>query len=163
MAAAVDQVDAALKEGKITKAQADELKARIQSGDFPPLAGPLFGPRFGHFHRGGPPPFGEKLSAAADYLGLSEAELRMKLNSGQTLANIAKARGKSVEGLKQAILDEAEKKLDQLVEDGELTQAEADEMLARLKSHIDDLVDHGMFRFRFGDRLGGQPREHPFW
>ena len=46
-----------------------------------------------------------------------------------------------MDGLKQAILDEAEKKLDQLVEDGELTQAEADEMLARLKSHIDDLVE----------------------
>jgi 3-hydroxyacyl-CoA dehydrogenase len=68
-----------------------------------------------------------------------------------------------VDGLKQAILDEAEKNLGQLVEDGELTQAEADEMLARLKSHIDDLVDHGMFRFRFGDRLGSQTREHPFW
>jgi hypothetical protein len=162
-AAAVDQVDAALKDGKITNAQADELKARIESGEFPPFAGPLFGPRFGHFHRGGPPLFGEKLSAAADYLGLTEAELRTKLNTGQTLADIAKARGKSVDGLKQAILDEAEKKLDQLVEDGELTQAEADEMLARLKSHIDDLVDHGMFRFRFGDRLGSQPREHPFW
>jgi AraC-like DNA-binding protein len=163
-AAAVDQVDAALKEGKITKAQADELKARIQSGDFPPFAGPLFGPRFGHSHRGGPPLFGEKRSAAADYLGLSEAELRTKLNTGQTgqtLAEIAKARGKSVDGLKQAILDEAETNLDQLVEDGELTQAEADEMLARLKSHIDDLVDHGMFRFR--ERVGGQPREHPFW
>jgi hypothetical protein len=162
-AAAVDQVDAALKEGKITKAQADELKARIQAGEFPPFAGPLFGPRFGHFHRGGPPLFGEKLSAAADYLGLTEAELRTKLNTGQTLADIAKARGKSVDGLKQAILDEAEKKLGQLVEDGELTQAEADEMLARMKAHIGDLVDHGMFRFRFGDRLGGQPREHPFW
>jgi uncharacterized protein YidB (DUF937 family) len=161
MAAAVDQVDAALREGKITKAQADELKARIQSGDFPPFAGPLFGPRFGHFHRGGPPLFGEKLSAAADYLGLSEAELRTTLNTGQTLAEIAKARGKSVDGLKQAILDEVEKNLDRLVEDGELTQADADEMLARLKSHIDDLVDHGMFRFR--ERVGGQPREHPFW
>jgi hypothetical protein len=160
-AAAVDQVDAALKEGKITKAQADELRARIQSGEFPPFAGPLFDPRFGHFHRGGPPLFGEKLSSAADYLGLSEAELRTKLNAGQTLADIAKARGKSVDGLKQAILDEAEKKLDRLVDDGELMQAEADEMLARLKSHIDDLVDHGMFRFR--ERLGGQPREHPFW
>lgn len=160
-AAAVDQVDAALKEGKITKAQADELKARIQSGDFPPFAGPLFGPRFGHSHRGGPPLFGEKLSAAADYLGLNEAELRTKLNTGQTLAEIAKARGKSVDGLKQAILDDAETNLDQLAEDGELTQAEADEMLARLKSHIDDLVDHGMFRFR--ERAGGQPREHPFW
>jgi hypothetical protein len=162
-AAAVDQVDAALKEGKITKAQADELKARIESGEFPPFAGPLFSPRFGHFHRGGPPLFGEKLSAAADYLGLSEAELRTKLNTGRTLADIAKARGKSVDGLKQAVLDEAEKNLDQLVDDGELTRAEADEMLARLKSHIDDLVDHGMLRFRFGDRLGGQPREHPFW
>jgi hypothetical protein len=162
-AAAVDQVDVALKEGKITKAQADELKARIQSGEFPPFAGPLFGPRFGHFHRGGPPLFGEKLSAAAEYLGLSEAELRTKLNAGRTLAAIAKARGRSVDGLKEVILDEAEKNLDQLIEDGELTQAEADEMLARLKSHIDDLVDHGMFRFRFGDRLGGQPPEHPFW
>jgi predicted XRE-type DNA-binding protein len=160
-AAAVDQVDAALKEGKITQARADELKARIQSGEFPPFAGPLFGPRFGHFHRGGPPLFGEKLSAAADYLGLTQAELRTKLNAGRTLADIAEARGKSVDGLKQAILDEAEKKLDQLVEDGELTQAEADEMLARMKSHIDDLVDNGMFRFR--ERLGGQPREHPFW
>jgi Arc/MetJ-type ribon-helix-helix transcriptional regulator len=159
-AAAVDQVDAALKAGKITQAQADELKARIQSGEFPPFAGPLFGPRFGPFHRGGPPLFGEKLSAAADYLGLTQAELRAKLNDGRTLANIAKARGKSVDGLKQAILDEAKKKLDQLVEDGELARAEADAMLARMKSHIDDLVDHGMFRFR--EHSGGQPREHPF-
>jgi uncharacterized protein YidB (DUF937 family) len=160
-AAAVDQVDAALKAGEITQAQADELKARIQSGEFPPFAGPLFGPRFGHFHRGGPPLFGEKLSAAADYLGLSQAELRTKLNDGQTLAEIAKARGKSVDGLKQAILDEAEKNLDQLVEDGELPRAEADAMLARMKSHIDDLVDQGMFRFR--EHSEGQPREHPFW
>ena len=160
-AAALEQVDAALKEGKITQAQADELKARIQSDEFPPLAGPMFGPRFGHFHRGGPPLFGEKLSAAADYLGLTQAELRTKLNAGRTLADMAKARGKSVDGLKQAILDEAEKKLDQLVEDGELTRAEADEMLARMKTHIDELVDHGMLRFR--ERSAAEPREHPFW
>jgi Arc/MetJ-type ribon-helix-helix transcriptional regulator len=161
-AAAIDQVDAALKAGKITQAQADELKARIESGDFPPFFGPLFGPRFGHFQGGpGPHMFGEKLSAAADYLGLTEAELRTKLNAGRTLADIAKARGKSVDGLKQAILAEAGKKLDQLVEAGELTRAEADEMLARLKSHIDELVDHGTFRFR--ERVGPTAREHPFW
>jgi Arc/MetJ-type ribon-helix-helix transcriptional regulator len=161
-AAAIDQVDAALKAGKITQAQADELKARIESGDFPPFFGPLFGPRFGHFQGGpGPHMFGEKLSAAADYLGLTEAELRTKLNAGRTLADIAKARGKSVDGLKQAILAEAGKKLDQLVDAGELTRAEADEMLARLKSHIDELVDHGTFRFR--ERVGPSAREHPFW
>jgi Arc/MetJ-type ribon-helix-helix transcriptional regulator len=161
-AAAIDQVDAALKAGKITQAQADELKARIESGDFPPFFGPLFGPRFGHFQGGpGPHMFGEKLSAAADYLGLTEAELRTKLNAGRTLADIAKARGKSVDGLKQAILAEAGKKLDQLVDAGELTRAEADEMLARLKSHIDELIDHGTFRVR--ERVGPTAREHPFW
>jgi hypothetical protein len=161
-AAAIDQVDAALKAGKITQAQADELKARIESGDFPPFFGPLSGPRYGHFERGpGPHIFGEKLSAAADYLGLTEAELRTKLSAGRTLAGIAKARGKSVDGLKQAILDDAKKNLDQLVADGELTQAQADDMLARLKSHVDDLVDHGMFRFH--ERFGPPAREHPFW
>jgi Arc/MetJ-type ribon-helix-helix transcriptional regulator len=161
-AAALEQVDAALNSGKITQAQADELEARIQSDEFPALAGPLFGPRFGHAHRGGPHLFGEKLSGAADYLGLTQAELRTKLNDGRSLADIAKARGKSVDGLKQAILDEAEKKLDQLVEDGELTRAEADEMLARMKSHIDEIVDHGMLRFR-GERSGAESREHAFW
>jgi hypothetical protein len=170
-AAAIDQVDAALKDGTITKAEADRLKARIESGEFPPFfgPGPLFGHRFGHerhdFH-GGLPLFGEKLSAAADYLNLTEAQLRTKLNAGQTLAEIAMAQGKSVDGLKQAILADAKKKLDQLVEDGELTQAEADAIYERLQSHVDDLVQHGMLRFRFGDRdehAGDPPGEHPFW
>jgi ribosomal protein S20 len=170
-AAAIDQVDAALKDGKITKAEADRLKARIESGEFPPFfgPGPLFGHRFGHeghdFH-GGLPLFGEKLSAAAGYLDLTEAQLRTKLNAGQTLAEIAKAQSKSVDGLKQAILADAKKMLDQLVKDGELTQAEADAMYERLQSHVDDLVERGMFRFRFGERdehAGDPPGEHPFW
>jgi Arc/MetJ-type ribon-helix-helix transcriptional regulator len=158
-AAAIDQVDAALKEGKITKAQAAELKARINSGEYPPFFGPFFP---GHFHHGpGLHMFGEKLSAAADYLGLTQAQLRDKLANGQSLADVAKAQDKSVDGLKQAILQAAQKKLDQLVEDGELTRAQADEMLSRLKSHIDDLVNgtlphwrvHERFEFRGGPLL----------
>ena len=47
-AAAIDQIDAALADGKITKEQADAAKERIQSGDAPLL---FFGPRFGD---GGP-------------------------------------------------------------------------------------------------------------
>jgi hypothetical protein len=168
-AAAIDQVDAALKEGKITKSEADVLKARIESGEVPPFfgAGPFFGHRFGHEghdFRGGPPLFGEKLSAAAGYLDLTEAQLGAKLNTGQTLAQIAKAQGKSVDGLKQAILADAKKKLDQLVDDGELTQAEADAMYERLQSHVDDFVEHGMLRFRDRDDHAGEPPgEHPFW
>jgi hypothetical protein len=169
-AAAVDQVDAALKDGKITQAEADALKQRIESGDYPPFFGPFLGPKlgpgFGHFHDGPPFLFGEKLSAAADYLRLTEAELRTKLNSGQTLAEIAKAQGKSVDGLKQTLLDETKSKLDQLVKNGDLTQAEADATYQRFQSHIDDLIQNGMFRFRFrfrdDDHMGRAPGTLPF-
>jgi hypothetical protein len=160
-AAAIDQVDAALAEGKITKAQADELKARINSGEYPPFFGPFFP---GHFHHGpGLHMFGEKLSAAADYLGLTEAQLRDKLSNGQSLADVAKAQDRSVDGLKQAILDAGKTKLDQLVKDDELTQAQADEMLSRLKSHIDDLVN-GTLRWRErGDDRRFEFRGGPAW
>jgi hypothetical protein len=166
-AAAIDQVDAALADGRITRAQADALKERIESGEFPPFfgPGPLFGAGgfFGPFHHGMPPLplFGERLSAAADYLGLTESQLRERLNDGQTLAEIAEAQGKSVDGLKQAIVDAAKAKLDELVEDGELTQAQADAMLERLQEHVDDLVEHGQLRFRFGGRPPVRPA--PFW
>jgi hypothetical protein len=168
-AAAIDQVDAALKEGRITQAEADALKQRIESGDYPPFFGPFFGPRFGpDFDRPGIPPFffGERLSSAAEYLGLTEAELRTKLNEGQTLVQIANAQGKSVAGLKDAMLKATKAKLDQLVEDGKLTQAEADEMYDRFQSQLDDLIQHGMFRFRFHDENDGarMPRfDHPFF
>ena len=165
-AAAIDQVDAALKEGRLTQEEADSLKQRIESGDFPPFFGP-FGPRFGpDLDHHGPPPFffGEKLSSAAEYLGLTEAELRAKLNEGQTLAQVANAQGKSVTGLKDAMLKATKAKLDQLVEDDSLTQAEADEMYDRLQSHLDDLIQHGMFRVRFHDENGGAgASRHDHW
>jgi uncharacterized protein YidB (DUF937 family) len=167
-AAAVDQVDSALADGKITQAQADELKQRIESGEFPPFfGGPFFGRPFGDpFRHAGPPPlplFGERLSAAADYLGLTVSQLRAKLNDGQTLAEIAKTQGKSVDGLKRAIVGAAETKLDELVQQGELTQAQADATLERLKSHIDDLVENGVFRFHFRGPVGHEHGAHPFW
>jgi hypothetical protein len=166
-AAAIDQVDAALQEGKITQAEADALKKRIESGDYPPFFGPRFGRDLGpDFDRHGPPPFlfGEKLSSAAEYLGLSEADLRTKLNEGKTLAQIADEQGKSVEGLKGAMLKGTKAKLDELVKDGKLTQEEADEMYDRFQSHLDDLIQHGMFRFRFHDETDGAgvPR-HEHW
>src|SRR5205823_2280440 len=74
-AAAIDQVDAALKAGALTQAQADELKARINAGEGVPF---LSGPGFG-FHHDGPNGFVDQLDAAATYLGLTEDGLRQKL------------------------------------------------------------------------------------
>jgi hypothetical protein len=157
-AAAIDQVNADLEAGRITKAQADAMKARIQKGGVPLFFG---GPhRFGDFgHHGapfGPGPHGH-LSAAADYLGLSVPQLLQKLASGQSLADVAKARDKSVDGLKKAILDSAKKDFDQAVKDGVLTEAQAKEELSELQSRVDDIVNGALpgpgrqgFRWRQG-------------
>jgi len=145
-AAALDQVDAQLKAGRITQAQADQLKQRIQNGDIPPLA----------FGRGGFGPgvqgvpggprvlktgIDDALSAAAKYLGLSESDLRAKLGNGQSLADIAKAQGKSTGGLEDAIVAAQKSALDQAVKDKHLTHAQADRILAGMKAHADDLVN----------------------
>ena len=157
-AAALDPVDQALEDGRITEEQAEELRSRIESGDFPRLFGPgFFGPGFGpgHFelrgHDGpgdGPGlgehhffPFGGKLASAAEYLGLTEDELREQLLEGKSLAEIAEAAGKSVEGLKQAVLDVAKAALDEAVAGELLTQAQANSIHERLQGWIDDLVD----------------------
>ena len=109
-----------------------ELKKRttdLVNGSFPG--------RFGE-HRG---IHGPKLDAAAAYLGLTEAQLRTELRSGKTLAEITKAHGKTAEGLVQALVDAAKKKLDAAVTAGRLTRAEADSMLAGLKQRITDFVN----------------------
>jgi hypothetical protein len=151
-AAANDQVDAALEEGRITEEQAERLRERIEEGDSPFLFGsPLFGrpdfgpPIFGGFHHGRA--IGTNLEAAAEYLGLTRAELRERLEEGQSLAEIARAEDKSVDGLKQALLRDAEQRLNDAVEDGELTRERANEMLERLRGRIDELVERGYEAF----------------
>lgn len=154
-AAAIDQVDAQLKAGKITQAQADALKKRIQSGDIPPLGalrggGP--GPGFGFGGPGGPLPLlkagiGDSVAGAAKYLGLSESALRDQLRSGKSLADVAKAQNKDLGGLKDAILAAAKSDLDKAVADKQITQAQADDVYNGLKSRIDDIVN-GQLRFK---------------
>jgi hypothetical protein len=162
-AAALERLDAAVAAGRLTKAEADAIRERIESGD---VLGPLgFGFGFGpHLHVG----VGPGLDGAADYLGLTEAELQERLRAGDSLAEIAKAEGKSVEGLKQALLAAAKDRLDQGVEDGRITAAQRDELLERLESKIDDMVNGAPmlergpgFGFRFGGPMDGSAVPFP--
>ncbi len=148
-AAALERLDAAVKAGRITEEQAKALKARIESGDF--RGGPGFGvfggPGMhhgfgGHLHAG--------ISAAADYLGLEVTALAERLQNGESLADVAKAEGKSVDGLKNALIADAKATLDQAVKDGRLTDAQRDEALSRLEEKIDDVVNGT-----------GRPLHHP--
>jgi predicted XRE-type DNA-binding protein len=153
-AAAIDQVNADLAAGRITKSQADELKKRIEAGDVPALG---YGRGFGGGGPGIPPiagggpglikPFIDGgLAAAAKYLGLSESDLRTKLGNGQSLADVAKAQNKDVSGLEDAIVAAEQAQLDKAVADKTLTQSQADEALSSLKSRVDDIVN-GQLRF----------------
>lgn len=142
-----NRIDAAVAAGELTKSEGDAVKARIQAGDFP-----IFGRPHGRDHRGGP-----RLDAAATYLGLTDAELRTALEGGKTLAQIAGDKSKSVDGLVQALTDEAKKHLDAAVAAGRLTQAEEQQRLANLPTRITALVNGtGGHRFGFGGpRHGG--------
>src|SRR3989475_3441562 len=147
-----NRVDDAVAAGRLTKAQGNELKQRIESGDVPLFGGP--GREFGH-HAG---PFGG-LDAAASYLSLTDAQLRTQLESGKSLADVAKAQGKTVDGLVQALVNAAKKKIDAAVTAGRLRQTQADSILADLKSRVTDFVNGPAPRFglRHGFRDGAPP------
>ena len=137
-----NRVDAALAAGTITAAQATELKQRIEDGDVP-LVG--MGPGLGH--RGGHHGFVD-FSTAAGYLGLTEAQLRTKLEDGDTLAEVAKAQGKTAAGLVDALVAAAKTDLDEQVTAGRITAAQRTSILADIESRLDDVVN-GEFSFGF--------------
>jgi hypothetical protein len=156
------RIDAALKamaladvkwaedNGFISKERADRLRERINSerakgigrfGLHGALGSGLKGVGLrGGFHkgrfRGG---FG-LLSAAADYLALDEEDLLDALRS-KTPAQVARERGKSVDGLVAALRSAKKARLDQAVADGKITVAQENALLSRFDSQITDVVN----------------------
>jgi hypothetical protein len=129
------QLDQAVEDGKLTRAEADRIAEHVEQGGVPLLGGPPLG---GPIHVRGE--VGIALDDAADYLGLSPAQLRQRLARDNSLADVARAEQKSVEGLERALLDAAEQRLDEAVDDGDLTAKQRDELLERLRDHVGELV-----------------------
>jgi hypothetical protein len=155
--ALANRIDRAVAAGELTKEQGDALKARIQSADTPLFGGrPGFGRpgRFGHVGPAG------DFSVAATYLGVTEAELITALHDGKSLADVAKEKGKSVDGLVDALVAAVEKKLDAAVTAGRLTDARRKELVADLKERVTAFVN-GEFRRGFRPALGLGPRFGP--
>jgi hypothetical protein len=137
------QLDADVKAGRLTQEQADAIKARRKQ-DGTVLGGPggrdhHFRPGFGH-HRFGGGPF-EITEAAAKALGISNDELWERLRDGKTLEEIAKAEGKSLDDVEQAIKTALKERFDKAVKAGDLTREQADEMLEHLTDRLGDLGD----------------------
>jgi hypothetical protein len=107
----------------------------------------------GAFGRGpGGPGF---FDAAASYLGLTNQELFSRLQNGQSLADVAKAQGKSVSGLEDAIVNDASSKLQKAVDAGRLTESQKNEILSNLRSHVADIVNGNLPKMGSGGPPGG--------
>jgi lambda repressor-like predicted transcriptional regulator len=148
--ATIARIDAAVAAGDITKEEGEALKERVRSGDVPAILPGFAGPadRLGPVGPPrvlGPGPFagGDLLDTAADYLGMGEADLHRALRDGKSLADLAKDRGKSVDGLKKALRDEIRRAADRAADAGALTRQQADRLAEKLSSAVDELVEKG--------------------
>lgn len=158
-----NRVDEAVAAGRLTEEQGEAMKERIRSGQAP-LLGLRGGPGGHERHHH----LGVQLDAAAGFLGLTAAELRERLAEGDSLAEIAKAEGKSVDGLVAALVAAATARLDEGVEQGRLTDDQRDQMLESLEERVREGVEatpgergRGLHRFRGGPGFRGMPHELP--
>ena len=122
-------LDGLVAKGTITQAQADEVLAALKAARPDKKMG-----------KGRPFGFG-KLNAAASALGVTVDELRTALQGGQSLADIAKAKGVDVAKVVEALVAQMKAHLDQQVASGKHTQAEADQMLAAARARVQAFVN----------------------
>lgn len=157
------QLDQAVKDGDLTRRQADAIRERRKrSGRV--LGGPFGGP--GGLHRAFGPHGGTHRGLRgivfpnlAKALGISRAELREQLRDGKSIADIAKAQGTSLGDVRSALKADAKTRLDKAVEDGDLTRSQA----ARLLEHLDVALEHLDESARLPRRMhrGGPPHLRP--
>jgi hypothetical protein len=129
-ASAVDRIKSALAglvdDGSITQEQADEVATTLGEAGFG-----------GHGHHGGR----LDLAVAATALGMTEEELRTALAvDGTSLAEVAEAQDVQIDTLVEALVQAEQERIAQAVEDGRITQAEADERLADLEARVTERV-----------------------
>jgi hypothetical protein len=163
-----DQLNAAVKAGKLTQAQANAIEKGIRDGGVPAV--PFF--RRGLLPLGpGQLPLGPRLllrgvvggplATAARYIGVTPEELLDQLGSGKSLAQVATAHGKTVSGLENAIVSAERSRLDQAREHGLITSSQEQRLLNALQAKIAAVVSRAGFGPRTGPLAGPPPR--PGW
>ena len=164
-AAEDDQLDEAVRNGDLTRRQADRIKReRRRSGRVlgHPGGPPGFGPGGPHgpggpgFRRGGPRR--GPLADVARALGITRRKLFAELRDGKTLAQIARAEGKDLDDVRASVKAAVKRRLDRAVANENLTRRQADRMLDHLDEHLDRLGARGFERGgRFRGRGPGGP------
>src|SRR5438309_2772699 len=139
--AQLQTVDQMLADGKITKAQADAMKARINAGQGLGAVGG-FGRQGGGFKADRTlmkALMTAELNAAASALHMSTADLQSALRSGKSLSALETQQKVTDSAVKAAMKSAAKGVLDKAVKAGTITQAQADSVLSRVGSGLDRL------------------------
>ncbi len=155
-----DVIEQMVKDGKLTRAQADKLEQSLNTNQpfvpffgkrpFPGYPGQFPNGKPGNGPRGNGGRFGfgpyfnldrvAELEAVAQALNMKPADLQAQIKSGKTLADIATAQNVDQAKVKQAIIDATKTEIQREVTDGLLTQAQADSILSNLTPDKIDLT-----------------------
>jgi polyhydroxyalkanoate synthesis regulator phasin len=162
--AAVEQaqgqvVDEALTEGWLTEDQADRMRERFDEGSG--MRG--MGKGFISPKRGFMGPMGDSpLSLAAEELDMTISDLRAELEDGKSIADVAEAKGVDPQVIADAYAAQLEENLAQVVENGKITQNQADWMLDQAKERVLDLLNN-TFEGRVPGGFPGGGRPGRMW
>ncbi|MEY4176045.1 MAG: hypothetical protein RI900_3210 [Actinomycetota bacterium] len=148
-------------DGTLTPEQADKVVAALQAAA--PQGGPgmgghgmgghgMGGPGKGDHGMRGP---GPSLETVATVLGISADEVRTAVQGGQTIADLAKANGKSAQDVIDALVAEVEQHFADEVASGEHTQADADARIAEATTRITEFVNDTQAAMVDHHRMGG--------
>jgi hypothetical protein len=127
----IDLINEKVADGTLTQEEADEIIARIESGEgpyFPPFIGGHHGP----LHR----IVYNIVESAADVLGMDVEDLHAQLREGNSLADVAEAQGVDVEQFKTDLQAALQAKIDEAVANETITE----EMGARLSEGLADAI-----------------------
>jgi hypothetical protein len=98
----------------------------------------------------GPPPgqglfIGGATEEFAAFLGIPLEQLESELSAeGATPASVAEAHGRTREELKTFFMEQLQAQMSEAVAAGTMSQEDADNMIERLASSIDDIIDANM-------------------
>ncbi len=146
IAGETEQLKQAVTDGRFTQAQADTMLANLKltlptqlqtkwvgmpqgaAGQGGQRGGPMAGARGG-----------AQITTVAKALGITEDELRTELQAGKSIADVAAEKDVAINTVVDAVVAEQETALKQAVTDGKLTQEQADQRLALLKTNLPTL------------------------
>lgn len=159
-----EHIDQAVSDGEMNQEVADELRAHLAE-DVSDMVNEGFDDDDG-IHGGW---IEQRFDEAADklmtLLGMTEDQIEADLESGKTLAEIATANGVEPQAVIDLLTTEAEALINEALSEGEIDQAEADEIRTELLPMIGTFVNDGLQglmseleREHYGDWADRDPR-----